>query len=235
MADGRYSIYRGYIETQRTEYEKAIIQIYQIIQKLKEGIVIGDKKIRVKGSLEVEGRIKAFMSAFKNDKTKSKALDDCFGIRVVGKNAIEVKLVQQILKRMKNPKIREALGDTIFDDSNFAVIREKNHAERVETNYNAVHQIVVRNEEDLNSPLIEIQYWDEETKDRCLYGDLSHIKYKKVAEKDIKMKKQEMEEGEIGKELPEYYCFDKNGKLYVLNKEEALKKLFPYEDELEIG
>lgn len=229
MAEDRYSIYRGYIEAQKREYEKAIIQIYQIIQKLENGIIIENKKISIKGKMEVEGRIKAFKSAFKNDKKKEKALDDCFGIRVIGENEIEVKAVQQIIKRLGNAKVRKALGDSLFEDTTFKVVEEKNHAERLETKYNAVHQIAIRNEQDLNSPLIEIQYWDEETQRRCLYGDLNHIQYKKVSKEELKAKQEEVENGEIGMELPEYYCFDENGNLQVLDKKQALKKMFPVE------
>ena len=65
-----------------------------------------------------------------------------------------------------------------------------------------------------------MQYWDKELEKRCTYGDLKHDTYK--SEKYI-----EAINGEIGKELPEYYEFDKSGKMIMLSKEQAIKKMFP--------
>lgn len=227
MAEDRYSTYRRYINEQKNEYEKAIIEIYKIIQRLQKGISIGSKSLKIKGNVEVEGRIKSFQSAFKNDRIDSKTLDDCFGIRIIGENMIEMSVIQQIIKRLSSPILRRALGDMIDEESSFKIVKEKNHAERLETNYNAIHQILVRNPENPNSPLIEVQYWDKETERRCLYGDLNHISYKKVEKDKQELKEKEIKQGKIGVEIPEYYCFDSEGHLHILDKANALKKLFP--------
>ena len=224
MAIDRYSIYRQYIEEQRAEYERAIIEIHEIVQKLRDGIIINGKKIKIKDAVKVEGRIKAFDSAFKNDRTEKKKLDDCFGIRVVTENKLSAIVIKEIIRRLNNSDIRKAL--CMADGADYNVEEEKNHAKREGTEYNAVHQIITRSTENEMSPLIEIQYWDKELEERCTYGDLSHGGYKKEKLKEVM-------NGMIGKELPEYYDFDGNGKLKILSKEEAIKKMFPKEEEKE--
>ena len=226
MAVDRYSIYRDYIEAQKEEYEKAIIEIHRIIQELRKGIVINNKIIKIKGDVKVEGRIKAFKSAFKNDRTDSKALDDCFGIRIVADNTVELFFIKEIMKRLSNPEIKRMLD--IEDNVNYKIQKEKDHAERQETNYNALHQIIVRNSQNPVSPLIEVQYWDKELERRCTFGDLKHDTYK--SEKYL-----ETINGGIGRELPEYYEFDESGELVLLSKEQAIKKMFPENEDRDDG
>ena len=228
MAYASYSVYKRYINSQKKEYEQAIIDIYEIIEKLKEGIKIDSTELKVDDKVRVEGRIKAFKSAIKNDLKDMKALDDCFGIRIIADNSGDAIMIQQIMKRLSNPKLREALGDSISEDTIFRVVEEKNHAQRLATKYNATHHISVRNPKNINSPLIEIQYWDKETEERCTYGDLNHTGYK-----HIQGKIQEAKSGKIGIEIPEYYEFDEEGYLYKLDKVEAIRKMFPELIEIE--
>lgn len=222
MAYDEYSLYKRYIESQKDEYELAIIEIYDIINRLIDGITVGKELLKINDNVKVEGRIKSFKSAFKNDMRDSKALDDCFGIRIIADNITDMNLIRQVIKRIGNPKLRALLGDAIRGDSLFKIVKEKNHAKRVNTNYNAIHQIAIRNPKEHSSPLIEIQYWDKETEERCTYGDLNHTNYKHVQGKF-----EEVKNGKIGIEIPEYYEFDEDGNIYKLDKEQSIYKMFP--------
>ena len=223
MAYTEYSVYRRYIESQKKEYEKAIIDIYEIINRLKQGIKPTPTTfLKLEKDVRIEGRIKSFKSAMKNDLKDMKALDDCFGIRIIADSTKDIIIIKEIMKRLSNYKLKIALGDTVSDETIFKVLEEKNHAKRTNTKYNAVHHISVRNPNNVNSPLIEIQYWDKETEERCTYGDLNHSGYKHIQDKV-----QEAKDGRIGIEIPEYYEFDDDGFLHILSKEEAINKMFP--------
>ena len=222
MAYEEYSLYKRYIEAQRDEYELAIIEIYEIINKLIDGIKVRNEILKISDNVRVEGRIKSFKSAFKNDLRDSKALDDCFGIRIIADNIKDASIIRQVIKRISNSRLRKLLGDAVSEDSVFKIIKEKNHAKRINTNYDAIHQIAIRNPKESSSPLIEIQYWDKKTEERCTCGDLNHSKYK-----HIQGRFEEIKNGRIGIEIPEYYEFDEEGNLFVLDKEQAILKMFP--------
>ena len=67
--------YNSFIERQRVGYEMTAAMIGYIVEKMKRANIVS-------GNVSVSGRIKSFKSAYEN--TGKKAVDDCFGIRIIG-------------------------------------------------------------------------------------------------------------------------------------------------------
>lgn len=150
--------YQRFIEHQQKGYEITASMIGYAIQKMQsQGIIREDVK--------VSGRIKGFFSAKCN--SEKKALDDCFGIRIVAEEEDFKKILVELNKVLKVDKI-------------------KDHRKRKETKYTGIHTMVhLRDEiiEKLNMssvyfPEIEIQYWTPQLEKQCTEGDLAHVKYK---------------------------------------------------------
>lgn len=203
--------YNDFIENQRRGYEITAAMIGYIIQKMQEASII-------KGEVKISGRIKSFKSAYEN--TGKKAVDDCFGLRIVA-------------DRADLEKIKEELKRILVVDST------KDHSKKKNTTYNALHQMVHlhRRYADANGieperfPEIEIQYWDEELREKCVLGELSYANYKKRDLMAIIRRLDEEPERAL-MDLPT--CYEvKGNNIRVLAPYEALYKLYPEIKELE--
>lgn len=197
--------YDKYVESQRKGYEITAAMIGYIVQKMKEAS-------KIKGEISISGRIKSFKSASEN--TGKKAVDDCFGIRIVG-TVDDLRAIE------------EELDKILVLDS------KKDHRKKSHTKYNGVHEMIHMDSgyakehgiEPQSFPQIEVQYWSEEMKDECIYGDLSYAKYKK---KDLPtiLAKLESNPESVFADLP--ICYEIHGNnIRRLSEREALYKLYP--------
>ncbi len=199
--------YNEYIMQQLHEYEISLGMIGSAIERMKAKKLISE-------NVQITGRIKSFKSAYLNYE-RDKKIDDCFGLRIVAKQEELVKIREELAKLL-------------------TVKSTKDHRKRMNTGYNAVHQMVYLNNEFIDGlkdidphlfPLLEIQYWDEETERDCFNGNLSYAHYK---HRDIKkMAKQYNENPEsVYEELPIYYEIE-GKEVKRLSKEETLDRMYP--------
>lgn len=84
--------YNSFIERQRVGYEMTAAMIGYIVEKMKRANIVS-------GNVSVSGRIKSFKSAYEN--TGKKAVDDCFGIRIIGPMEDLKKYKQKLKKILK--------------------------------------------------------------------------------------------------------------------------------------
>lgn len=197
--------YNEYIEERRRGYEITAAMIGYIVQKMQEAS-------RIKGEVSISGRIKSFKSVYEN--TGKKAVDDCFGIRIVG-TVDDLKAIE------------EELDKILVLDS------KKDHRKKSHTKYNGVHEMIHMDSEYAKEhgiepqsfPQIEVQYWSEEIRKECIYGDLSYAKYKK---KDLPtiLAKLESNPESVFADLP--ICYEIHGNnIRRLSEREALYKIYP--------
>lgn len=203
--------YNSYIENQRIGYEITAAMIGYIVQRMQEASIIN-------GEVSISGRIKSFKSAYEN--TGRKAVDDCFGLRIVA-------------DRVDLEKIKEELRKILVVDST------KDHSQKKNTSYNAIHQMVHMHRryaeangiEPETFPEIEIQYWDEELREKCVLGELSYANYKKRDLVAILKRLDEEPENALN-DLPT--CYEIKGNIIrTLSPYETLYKLYPEIKELE--
>ncbi len=203
--------YYEYIEQRRRGYEITAAMIGYIVQKMQDASRISNKVL-------ISGRIKSFKSAY--DNIGKKAVDDCFGLRIIGDYDDLVKIEKEL---------REIL----------VVDATKDHRKKTDTKYNGIHKIVHMNSKYAQNngmqpemfPEIEIQYWDEETKQKCLYGELSYANYKKRDLLAI-IEGLDNDPETVYMNLP--MCYDIQGNnIRLLSHKEALYKLYPEIQELE--
>lgn len=177
-------------------------------------------------NVRVKGRVKSFESAY--DNFGKKKVDDCFGIRIIGKDDEIEKIEKQVEQILIIEKV-------------------KDHRKRAETDYNAIHQMVYLNLIEVASllnkqneyylsdeglkliskffPIVEIQYWDEEMDKKCKRGNLSYLNYK---HKDINriIELYRTNPQALFGELPD--CYVIQGKeMQLLSKEETLLEMYP--------
>lgn len=203
--------YNSKIEDKRIGYEKTVAMIGYIVQKMQEAGIVN-------GEVTINGRIKSFKSAYEN--AGKKAVDDCFGLRIIAPKG-DLERIMEELKRI------------------LVVDSTKDHSQKKNTPYNAVHQMVHMDKRyaeangiDLEEfPEVEVQYWDEEMKQKCLLGELSYANYKKRDLVAILKRLDEEPEAALN-DLP--ICYEiKGNNVRVLSKDEALYKLYPEIRELE--
>ena len=85
-----------------------------IVEKMKRANIVS-------GNVSVSGRIKSFKSAYEN--TGKKAVDDCFGIRIIGPME-DLKKIQAEIEK------------------NFKVDATKDHSRKANSSYNAIHEML---------------------------------------------------------------------------------------------
>ena len=205
--------YSSFIERQRVGYEMTAAMVGYIVEKMKEANIISE-------NVSISGRIKSFKSAYEN--TGKKAVDDCFGIRIVGPMK-DLRKIQAEIER------------------EFIVDATKDHSRKANSNYNAIHEMLhmkrkfaENNEMNYETfPEVEIQYWDEELKQRCLYGELSYAKYKSKDLVAILARLEKDRETTLA-DLPAFYIIEGN-KITRMSKEDALYKMYPEIKEIEQG
>ena len=203
--------YFDYIEKQRKGYEMTAAMIGYIVQKMKEASLI-------EGEVEISGRIKSFKSAYEN--TGKKAVDDCFGLRIIGKDEDLIKIEQELRKIL-------------------VVDATKDHRKKSNTQYNGVHKMVHMDSKYAEKngvssvifPEIEIQYWDEEMKEKCILGELSYANYKKRDLLAI-LDGLDNDPDSVYKNLPACYEI-KGNNIRRLSSQETLYKIYPEIQELE--
>ena len=167
----------------------------------------------LENEVEVWGRLKSFKSAYEN--YHKKAIDDCFGIRIIAKNDKDLEKIQQQLDKI------------------FIVEKTKDHGKKSNTKYNAVHQMIRMNEHYADThklniegmPIIEIQFWNNELENMCETGEIS---YSKLKHKDLKKIQTVYKQNpfEVYRNLPTYYEIRGN-KIRMLSAEETLRKIYP--------
>ncbi len=203
--------YYNYVERQRRGYEITAKMIGYIVKKMQEASIISP-------NISISGRIKSFKSVYEN--IGKKAVDDCFGIRIIGSKK-DLKEIEQKISQI-------LVVDTI-----------KDHRKKKSTKYNAIHEMAHMNEryaekngiDPLLFPEVEIQYWDEEMKTQCTRGELSYANYKKINLKEI-LDMLDKNPEDLFKDLPTYYEIEGNN-IRILSSEETFYKLFPEIKELE--
>ena len=148
--------YNSFIERQRVGYEMTATMIGYIVEKMKNANIISNE-------VSISGRIKSFKSAYEN--TGKKAVDDCFGIRIIGPMD-DLRKIQAVI------------------ESEFTVDATKDHSRKVNSSYNAIHEMLHMKRKYASKsgvnyetfPEVEIQYWDEELREKCVYGELAYSK-----------------------------------------------------------
>lgn len=191
--------YNTYVEEQRNGYEKTARLIGYIIEEMKKANIISSK-------VEVSGRIKGFESVYENTK-KGKEIEDCFGIRIVGKEK-DLEAIKKMLNQM------------------LIVQKEKDHRKKLDTLYNGVHVIAHMNGTHKQLiPVVEIQYWTEEVKEECMYGELAYIKYKNRNLKQVQQNLYNSSRNEY-KDMPIFYEI-KGENVRMLSKQETIYKMYP--------
>ena len=203
--------YYDYIEKQRRGYEITAAMIGYIVQRMQEDSIIS-------GEVTISGRIKSFKSAYEN--TGKKAVDDCFGLRIIGDRSDLIRIEKELRKIL-------------------VVDATKDHSKKKDTSYNAIHEMVHMHRKYAESngiepqlfPEIEIQYWDEEMRQKCLYGELSYANYKKRDLPAIS-NRLDMEPENAFRDLPMCYEIQGNN-IRLLEPQETLYKLYPEIKELE--
>ena len=199
------------IENQRRGYEITAAMIGYIVQKMQEASIIS-------GNVSISGRIKSFKSAYEN--TGKKAVDDCFGLRIIADYEDLVKIEQELRKIL-------------------VVDATKDHRKKANTQYNGIHKMVHMDSKYIKNngmkqemfPQIEIQYWDKEMEQKCIYGELSYANYKK---RDLPAILDGLDNNPetVYSNLPK--CYEVKGKdIRMLTPQEALYKLYPEIRELE--
>lgn len=103
--------------------------------------------------------------------------------------------------------------------------REKRKKDSRSMGYNAVHRYYYDKNDEM-SPIIEFQFWTAELDYECTHGKLSYTNYKDLSKEMIQ---QMYDQGmfRIGYNIPTVYE-GRNGKIYKLSSEEALKKIYPF-------
>ena len=205
--------YNSFIERQRVGYEMTAAMIGYIVEKMKRANIVS-------GYVSVSGRIKSFKSAYEN--TGKKAVDDCFGIRIIGPME-DLKKIQAEIEK------------------NFKVDATKDHSRKANSSYNAIHEMLhMHAKYTANSginpetfPEVEIQYWDEELREKCLYGELSYANYKS---KDLIAISERLENDRenVLSDLPVFYTIEGN-KIKRLSKQDSLYKMYPEIKRIEEG
>ena len=201
--------YNSFIERQRVGYEMTAAMIGYIVEKMKRANIVS-------GNVSVSGRIKSFKSAYEN--TGKKAVDDCFGIRIIGPME-DLKKIQAEIEK------------------NFKVDATKDHSRKANSSYNAIHEMLhMHAKYTANSgifPEVEIQYWDEELREKCLYGELSYANYKS---KDLIAISERLENDRenVLSDLPVFYTIEGN-KIKRLSKQDSLYKMYPEIKRIEEG
>ena len=205
--------YNSFIERQRVGYEMTAAMIGYIVEKMKRANIVS-------GNVSVSGRIKSFKSAYEN--TGKKAVDDCFGIRIIGPME-DLKKIQAEIEK------------------NFKVDATKDHSRKANSSYNAIHEMlhmhaIYTANSGINPetfPEVEIQYWDEELREKCLYGELSYANYKS---KDLIAISERLENDRenVLSDLPVFYTIEGN-KIKRLSKQDSLYKMYPEIKRIEEG
>lgn len=198
--------YENEIEEKKGGFELIARIIGYTIYKMKmEGLLEQD--------VEVWGRLKSFKSAYEN--YQKKAIDDCFGIRIIAQNDGDLEKVRKQIEKL------------------FVVDQTKDHRKKSASKYNAIHEMVhldssfisAHNMKEELTPAVEIQYWNNELEEMCETGEISYSKYK---HKDMKRIQEMYDENPFDtyKNLPTYYEIRGN-KIRMLSAEETLIKLYP--------
>ena len=202
-------VYNSFIEGQFAGFEKTATMIGYIVERMQEANIIS-------GNVSISGRIKSFKSVYEN--TGKKAVDDCFGLRIIGP-VEDLRKIEHEIKKF------------------FIVDATKDHGRKNNSAYNAIHEMihVIKpasddngKTRDINSekfPEIEIQYWDEELMHKCLYGELSYAKYKSKDLQNIMSRLAEDRDAVLA-DLPMFYIIE-GERMKALTAEETLYKMYP--------
>ena len=264
-----YDLFEEFVNEQKPSFVAALEKVNEIIERLKlEG--------KISEYAKWSARIKHFENALKNvsinqeNPERGNALDDVFGVRIIGASEAELTIIQtELEKEFSTTKKKKDSLNTLYNiqrisevsqltykelskkarsGNNYSVLTEifksvegamikamgvvedvYEKEERKKTSrdrgYNARHRYYYSNEAEY-SPLIEFQYWTVELDYQCTYGALSYSNYKEISKEEI----QEMyEQGRfrLGNNISTIYE-SKNGRVYKLSSEEALKKTYPF-------
>lgn len=205
--------YNSFIERQRVGYEMTATMIGYIVEKMKNANIISNE-------VSISGRIKSFKSAYEN--TGKKAVDDCFGIRIIGPMD-DLRKIQAVI------------------ESEFTVDATKDHSRKVNSSYNAIHEMLHMKRKYASKsgvnyetfPEVEIQYWEEELREKCVYGELAYSKYKSKDLIDI-LNRLEKDRERVLLDLPVFYMVE-GREITRISKQEALYKMYPEIEEIEKG
>ena len=124
-------------------------------------------------------------------------------------------------------------------ESEYTVDATKDHSRKVNSSYNAIHEMLhMHAKYTANSginpetfPEVEIQYWDEELREKCVYGELAYSKYKSKDLIDI-LNRLEKDRERVLLDLPVFYMIE-GREITRISKQEALYKMYPEIEEIE--
>lgn len=205
------AVYNEFIVNQREGFLNIMNFTNSIINRL-----INDGTISE--FIEMRARIKAPVSAIQND--SKKALDDIFGIEIIGAREEELLIIRE--------KLENVMQKT----------KQRNHNKN--NGYKATHICYAFKKDKINSlnspninenylPVIEFQFKTTEVAARCKYGkQADHSGYKNVNPQNIQ---KEYDEGKmrIFTTVPTMWERDRyKGDMILLTEEEILKKLYPF-------
>lgn len=193
-------------------YEVTARMIGYVVKKMQQAGIVSS-------NVKITGRVKSYKSVIGNE--QKKAIDDCFGIRIVAsENELE--------------KIKNELEKVLIIDCT------KDHRRKKSTNYKGVHQMAHikreftegRNVDYDLFPEIEIQYWSKEIAKDCIYGWLSYANYKKDDFNKI-IEELKFDRQGVLRQLPKYIEIN-GGEILEYLPEETLYKLYPEIRRMEI-
>lgn len=96
--DNTQKIYDEHIIHQKPGFEATARLIGYVIEKMQQERLISQ-------NVEVTGRIKSYASAYEN--SHKKILDDCFGIRIIGKDEDLKKIEEELEKFLVVDKTKD--------------------------------------------------------------------------------------------------------------------------------
>ena len=203
--------YYNFVSDQREGFVRIILHINSLLNKLKDNGNISEY-------VELRARIKAPMSAIKNDRKKT--LDDVFGIEILTATEKEIEIVKNEIEKYM---IANEERCNKWDKPN----GYKAEHRMLTLKKDKTEQLGLENEEYENIPEIEFQFKTLEVAINAAIGNASHSKYKNVNQEEIQ--KRYDTNGFSRTEIPKMWVSD-HGRMRALSNEEILKKMYPFLD-----
>lgn len=203
--------YYNFVSDQREGFVRIMLHINKLINQLKDNGNISEY-------VELRARIKAPMSAIRNDRKKT--LDDVFGMEVLTATESEIEIVKNEIEKYM---IANEERCNKWDKPN----GYKAEHRMLTLRKDKTEQLGLENEEYENIPEIEFQFKTFEVAINAAIGNASHSKYKNVNQAEIQERYDK--NGFSKNQIPIMWVSD-HGRMRALSNEEVLKKMYPFLD-----
>ena len=203
--------YYNFVSDQREGFVSIMLHINKLINQLKNNGNISEY-------VELRARIKAPISAIRNDRKKT--LDDVFGMEILTATENEIEIVKNEIEKYM---IANEERCNKWDKPNGYKAEHRMLTLRKDKR----EQLGLENEEYENIPEIEFQFKTLEVAVNAATGNASHSQYKNVNQAEIQEKYDK--DGFSKNEIPFMWVSD-HGRMRALSNEEILKKMYPFLD-----